>query len=81
MMVVCFVFTIFFFTQTQIKNEISRVRQAMLRDKEIYERKTIRPKIDKGAAKRFIQHGLYDANKQTDRDILGPKKKRKLNEI
>lgn len=53
----------------------------MMRDKEIYERRTIRPKIDKSAAKRFIRHGLYDVNKPKDRDILAPKKKRKFDEI
>lgn len=51
------------------------MRQAILRDKEIYDRKTLRPKIDKGAAKRFIRHGLYDSKKNKDRDILGPKKR------
>lgn len=54
----------------------------MMRDKEVYERKTLRPKIDKGAAKRFIRHGLYDPNKLKDKDILGPKRpKRKIHEI
>ncbi|XP_013101563.1 nuclear nucleic acid-binding protein C1D [Stomoxys calcitrans] len=42
-----------------IKNELSRTRQTILRDKEIYERNTIRPKLDKGAAGRFIKHGLH----------------------
>lgn len=55
----------------------------MMRDKEIYERKTLRPVLDKGAAGRFIRHGLYDPNKKPkDKDLLGPKnKKRKLDEI
>ncbi|XP_005176168.1 nuclear nucleic acid-binding protein C1D [Musca domestica] len=42
-----------------IKNELSRVRQTILRDKQIYERNTIRPVLDKGAAGRFIKHGLH----------------------
>ncbi|XP_075156768.1 ribosomal RNA processing 47 [Haematobia irritans] len=42
-----------------IKNELSRTRQTILRDKEIYERNTIRPTLDKGAAGRFIKHGLH----------------------
>lgn len=68
--------------QDQIKNEISRVRQAMMRDKEIYERKTKRPILDKGAAGRFIRHGLWDPNKPKDKDYIGAKaKKRKLDEI
>lgn len=54
-----------------------------MRDKSIYERKTIRPVLDKGAAGRFIRHGLYDASKKpTDRDLIGPKnKKRKYEDI
>lgn len=60
---------------------MSRVRQAMMRDKEIYERKTKRPILDKGAAGRFIRHGLYEP-KPTDKELLAPKnKKRKLDEI
>uniref|UniRef100_A0A1A9VBX6 Nuclear nucleic acid-binding protein C1D n=1 Tax=Glossina austeni TaxID=7395 RepID=A0A1A9VBX6_GLOAU len=45
-----------------IKGELARVRQTILRDKEIYEHKTIRPVVDKSAAARFIKHGLqiYD---------------------
>ncbi|XP_039960855.1 nuclear nucleic acid-binding protein C1D [Bactrocera tryoni] len=42
-----------------IKNELSRVRQTIVRDKQIYERNTIRPVIDKAAAGRFIKHGLH----------------------
>lgn len=55
----------------------------MLRDKEIHDRKTIRPVLDKDAAGRFIRHGLYDPNaRQTDRELIGPKnKKRKFDEI
>ncbi|KAI9590069.1 uncharacterized protein LOC119644580 [Glossina fuscipes] len=42
-----------------IKAELARVRQTILRDKEIYEHKTIRPVVDKSAAARFIKHGLH----------------------
>ncbi|XP_037822101.1 nuclear nucleic acid-binding protein C1D [Lucilia sericata] len=42
-----------------IKNELSRVRQTILRDKQIYERNTIRPVLDKAAAGRFIKHGIH----------------------
>lgn len=52
-----------------------------MRDKEIYERKTKRPVLDKAAAGRFIRHGLWEP-KPKDRDLIGPKsKKRKLEEI
>ncbi|XP_055389818.1 TNF receptor-associated factor family protein DDB_G0272098-like [Condylostylus longicornis] len=42
-----------------IKNEISRVRQAMIRNKQVYESKTLRPTVDKEAAGRFIKHGIH----------------------
>uniref|UniRef100_A0A0K8U0Z7 Nuclear nucleic acid-binding protein C1D n=1 Tax=Bactrocera latifrons TaxID=174628 RepID=A0A0K8U0Z7_BACLA len=45
--------------QHGIKNELSRVRQTIVRDKQIYEHNTIRPVIDKAAAGRFIKHGLH----------------------
>lgn len=32
----------------------------MLREKQIHERNTIRPVLDKAAAGRFIKHGLHD---------------------
>ncbi|XP_055297529.1 nuclear nucleic acid-binding protein C1D-like [Sitodiplosis mosellana] len=59
-----------------IRNEISRVRQAIVRDKDIYERKTKRPVLDKGAAGRFIRHGLHE-KRPTDKELLGPKPKHK----
>ncbi|KAJ6638919.1 Nuclear nucleic acid-binding protein C1D [Pseudolycoriella hygida] len=65
-----------------IRNEISRVRTAMNRHKQIIERNTIRPVIDVKAAGRFIRHGLWDPNKPTDADLIGPKsKKRKAEEL
>ncbi|XP_055840530.1 nuclear nucleic acid-binding protein C1D [Episyrphus balteatus] len=54
-----------------IKNELSRVRQAMLRDKQIYERNTIRPVLDKSAAGRFIRHGLHDRSNREDEEDGG----------
>lgn len=35
------------------------MRQTIVRDKQIYERNTIRPVLDKAAAGRFIKHGLH----------------------
>lgn len=60
--------------QNPIRNEISRVRQAIVRDKDIYERKTKRPVLVKGAAGRFIRHGLHE-KKPTDKELLAPKPK------
>ena len=45
--------------QHQIKNELSRVRQSMMREKEIHDRK-LRPLVDKAAAGRFIKHGINE---------------------
>ncbi|XP_004525008.1 nuclear nucleic acid-binding protein C1D [Ceratitis capitata] len=59
-----------------IKNELSRVRQTILRDKQIYERNTIRPVLDKAAAGRFIKHGLhvrFDENGERIRDCSSNK--------
>lgn len=63
-----------------MKGEIGRVRQAMVRDKEVQDRKS-RPVLDKAAAGRFIRHNLHE-RKPTDKELLAPKnKKRKINEI
>jgi hypothetical protein len=71
----------FSYCQHGIRNEISRVRTAMTRHKQLIERNTIRPVIDVGAAGRFIRHGLWDPNKPKDKDLLAPKsKKRKIDE-
>lgn len=40
----------------------------MLRDKAIYEKKTKRPVLDKGAAKRFIKHGLWNPKNKQQND-------------
>lgn len=60
--------------QHPMRNEIARVRQAIVRDKDIYERKTKRPVLDKAAAGRFIRHGLHE-KKPTDKELLAPKPK------
>lgn len=70
----------FLLLQDQVKNEITRVRQAMVRDKEVQDKK-MRPVLDKAAAGRFIRHNLHE-RKPTDKELLAPKnKKRKINEI
>lgn len=52
----------------------------MVRDKQLEDRRTIRPVIDVGAAGRFIRHGLYDPKKRpTDKELIGAKpQKRKF---
>ncbi|KAL5275522.1 hypothetical protein ACFFRR_001412 [Megaselia abdita] len=44
-----------------IKNELSRVRQSMIREKQLEDRK-LRPQVNTSVAGRFIKHGLYDKN-------------------
>lgn len=69
-----------FLFQDQMKNEISRVRQAIVRDKELQDRKS-RPMLDKAAAGRFIRHNLHEP-KPTDKELLAPKnRKRKIEDI
>ncbi|GBP50327.1 Nuclear nucleic acid-binding protein C1D [Eumeta japonica] len=46
-------------TKHPIKQELHRIKEAMLRWKQIKELKN-RPKVDKEAAKRFIRSGLWD---------------------
>lgn len=63
-----------------MKNEISRVRQAIVREKEVEDRKS-RPMLDKAAAGRFIRHNLHE-RKPTDKELLAPKKrKREIDDI
>lgn len=59
------------------------MRQAMMRDKEIYDRKTLRPQLDKDAAGRFIRHSLRDLNNiPRDQDLPKPKnRKRKFDDV
>ncbi|CAD7091535.1 unnamed protein product [Hermetia illucens] len=58
-----------------IKHELSRVRQAMMRDKALHDRNTIRPVLDQGAAGRFIRHGLHKKRQDDEnqnREFGGP---------
>lgn len=54
--------------QHGIKNEISRVRTAMVRDQRLLEHRTIRPVLDAKAAGRFIRHGLWEAKQKNAAD-------------
>lgn len=71
--------------QHSVKNELSRIRQAMLRDKQVHDHKTIRPVIDKAAASRFIRHELWVPKEKTVSKKQGGSsgsfnRKRKFNE-
>jgi len=44
--------------EQDVKKELDRIKQAMNRERQILEKSTLRPILDKGAASRFIKHGL-----------------------
>lgn len=58
--------------QTVLKTELGRIKEFMTELQRIIDRKTIMPRIDQGAAKRFVKHGLWDPNNRED----NPKHKR-----
>lgn len=62
---------VFSITQHGIKNEISRVRTAMVRDKQLLEHRTVRPVLDAKAAGRFIRHGLWEAKPKNAEEPMG----------
>ncbi|CAG9856162.1 unnamed protein product [Phyllotreta striolata] len=41
-----------------VKNQLNRIKEYMLKAKQAHERQTIRPKVDKAVAGRFIKHGI-----------------------
>ncbi|XKL64880.1 hypothetical protein PGB90_004966 [Kerria lacca] len=45
--------------QTIIKTELNRVKENMSELQHTIDRKTIMPRLDKGATKRFVKHGLW----------------------
>ncbi|CRK96593.1 CLUMA_CG010043, isoform A [Clunio marinus] len=59
-----------------IKHELSRVKDAMERQKQIHDHKTIRPVLQQDAAKRMVRSGLYDVQKKNE--VI--KNKRQLND-
>jgi exosome complex protein LRP1 len=56
-----------YFPQDDIKHELTRVKIAMKRNSDIHDCKTIRPKLDKDAAKRFVKSGLWDKDQKKDK--------------
>uniref|UniRef100_A0A182QEF6 Nuclear nucleic acid-binding protein C1D n=1 Tax=Anopheles farauti TaxID=69004 RepID=A0A182QEF6_9DIPT len=47
-----------------IKSDLERVREAMKRLQMVHDSLTKRPRLDKGAAGRFVRAGLYDENEK-----------------
>lgn len=62
-------------TSHPIKHELGRMKEAMERQKQIAD-KSLRPRVDGKAAKRFVKSGLYD-HKQKNEEF----KKRHLQKI
>ncbi|XP_033340970.1 nuclear nucleic acid-binding protein C1D [Megalopta genalis] len=55
----------------KIKSENDRLKKAMMRAKQIEERNTLMPRINKDVAQRFVRNGLFDVKNN----------KRKFNQI
>ncbi|CAH1113330.1 unnamed protein product [Psylliodes chrysocephalus] len=44
--------------KNDVKNQLNRVKEYMMKAKQAHERQTIRPKIDQAVANRFVKHGI-----------------------
>lgn len=44
--------------KNEVKNQLNRIKQHMVKAKEAHLRNTARPKIDRAVAARFIKHGI-----------------------
>ncbi|CAG9816288.1 unnamed protein product [Phaedon cochleariae] len=44
--------------KNDVKNQLNRIKEYMVKAKQAHERQTIRPKIDQQAAERFVKHGV-----------------------
>jgi len=53
----------------QIKAESDRLRNAMLQAKQIGERNSLMPRINKDAAKRFVRNGLWEPKQKRHKSI------------
>lgn len=53
-------------TKHRIKSENDRLKKSMVRSKQIEDRNTLMPRLNKDAAKRFVRNGLWEIknNKQ-----------------
>ncbi|XP_058811463.1 nuclear nucleic acid-binding protein C1D-like [Topomyia yanbarensis] len=61
-----------------IKDELARIKAAMIREKEVYDHKYSRPLLDQGAAKRFIRAGLYDHKHRDKPEAIDPPPNKKI---
>ncbi|XP_066254324.1 nuclear nucleic acid-binding protein C1D [Euwallacea similis] len=59
-----------------VKNQLNRVKEYMIKAREAHERLTLRPKVDQAAVGRFVKHGISYRDKKPSGQT--PKKKVKL---
>lgn len=52
--------------QTVLRTELNRIKEFMTELQRIIDRKTM-PRLDQGAAKRFVRHGLWDAKNREEK--------------
>ncbi|KAJ8928666.1 hypothetical protein NQ314_018760 [Rhamnusium bicolor] len=62
--------------KNDIKNQLNRIKDYMVKAKQAHERQMIRPKIDQQAASRFVKHGIQYKTDKADQPP--PNKKIKL---
>lgn len=62
-------------TKHQIKNENDRLKKSMVRAKQINDRNTLMPRVNKNAAKRFVRNSLWQpkVNEKDDNSVLSKK--------
>ncbi|XP_022910094.2 nuclear nucleic acid-binding protein C1D [Onthophagus taurus] len=58
----------------EVKLELGRIKEYMLKAKQAVERKTIRPLLNKPVAERFVKHGINYSKKNT---VEGSKKRKR----
>ncbi|CAH1122904.1 unnamed protein product [Ceutorhynchus assimilis] len=58
-----------------VKVQLNRIREYMVKVEQAQKRQTIRPKLDKSAAARFVKHGLnFRDKRKIDLDVTQNKK-------
>nr|CAH7761888.1 unnamed protein product [Callosobruchus chinensis] len=62
--------------KNEIKNQLQRIKEYMIKAKQAHERQTIRPRLDKPAANRFVKHGLQHKQHRSNENSDKPLNKR-----
>ncbi|KAL0112485.1 hypothetical protein PUN28_012065 [Cardiocondyla obscurior] len=56
-------------TKHQIRSENERLKKAMIRAKQINDKNTLMPRINKDVAKRFVRSGLWDLKQKQQQNV------------